>query len=71
MTSDLVVVKPSLTVNGAMRVVTEKRLRHLPVVEDGRLLGMVSSGDLTRSLVAEGEGVIHTLMDYINGTYPG
>jgi CBS domain-containing protein len=71
MTKDLVVVKSSLTVNRAMRVVTEKRLRHLPVVEDGKLLGMVSSGDLTRSLVAEGEEMIHSLMDYINGTYPG
>ena len=71
MTRDLVVVKPSLTVSRAMRVVTEKRLRHLPVVEDGKLMGMISSGDLTRSLAAEGEEMISTLMDYINGTYPG
>ena len=71
MTREVVVVKPSLTVNEAMRVVTEKRLRHLPVMDEGKLLGVISSGDLTRSLVAEGDGVIHSLMAYINGSYPG
>lgn len=71
MTREVVVVKPSLSVSDAMRVVTEKRLRHLPVVDDGKLIGVVSSGDLTRSLVAEGDGVIHSLMAYINGSYPG
>ena len=70
MTNHVVVVKPTLTVREAMQVVTEKRFRHLPVVMDGHLLGMVSSGDLTRWIVAEEEGVIHTLMDYIYGTYP-
>lgn len=70
MTSDVVVVRPGITVRDAMQIVTEKRIRHLPVVKDGRLCGMLSSGDLTRCIVAEEEGVIHTLMDYINGTYP-
>ena len=70
MTTELVVVRPSLTIRDAMQIVTEKRFRHLPVVEDGQLLGMVSSGDLTRWIVSEEEGVIHTLMDYIYGTYP-
>ncbi|MCW1925646.1 CBS domain-containing protein [Luteolibacter arcticus] len=70
MTSEVVVVKPNRTVGEAMQVVTEKRVRHLPVVEDGRLLGIISSGDLTRWTVAEKEGLIHSLMDYIQGTYP-
>ena len=70
MTSEVVVVRQSITVRDAMQIVTEKRFRHLPVVEDGHLLGMLSSGDLTRSIVDEEEGVIHTLMDYIYGTYP-
>ena len=70
MTSDVLVVRPNITVRDAMMIVTEKRFRHLPVIEDGRLLGMVSSGDLTRWIVSEEEGVIHTLMDYIYGTYP-
>jgi CBS domain-containing protein len=70
MTTEVVVVKPTRTVGEAMQVVTEKRVRHLPVVEDGRLLGIISSGDLTRWTVAEKEGLIHSLMDYIQGTYP-
>lgn len=71
MTREVVVVRPGITVRDAMLIVTEKRFRHLPVVEDGHLLGMLSSGDLTRWIVAEEEGVIHTLMDYIYGAYPG
>lgn len=70
MTSEVVVIRPGRTVREAMQIVTNKRFRHLPVVKDGHLLGMVSSGDLTRWIVAEEEGVIHTLMDYIYGTYP-
>jgi CBS domain-containing protein len=70
MTCEVLVVRPHITVRDAMQIVTEKRFRHLPVVEDGCLLGMVSSGDLTRWIVSEEEGVIHTLMDYIYGTYP-
>ncbi len=70
MTCEVVVVRSNLTIRDAMLIVTEKRFRHLPVVEDGHLLGMVSSGDLTRWIVSEEEGVIHTLMDYIYGTYP-
>ena len=70
MTREVLVVRPTITVRDAMQIVTENRFRHLPVVENGHLLGMLSSGDLTRSIVAEEEGVIHTLMDYIYGTYP-
>lgn len=71
MSKDVVVVKPTLTVPDAMQIVTEKRFRHLPVVKSGQLIGVVSSGDLTRRIVAEREGVIDTLYDYIYGTYPG
>ena len=70
MTTEVVVVRPTRTVGEAMQIVSEKRVRHLPVVEDGRLLGIISSGDLTRWMVAENEGLIHSLMDYIQGTYP-
>lgn len=70
MTVEVVVVRPTRTVGEAMQIVSEKRVRHLPVVEDGRLLGIISSGDLTRWIVAEKEGLIHSLMDYIQGTYP-
>jgi CBS domain-containing protein len=71
MTRKVIVIDPRRTVRDAMQVVTEKRLRHLPVVHDGHLVGVLSGGDLTRSIVAEEEGLINTLYDYIHGAYPG
>ncbi|MBT8044165.1 MAG: CBS domain-containing protein [Verrucomicrobiae bacterium] len=71
MSKDVVVVKPALKIQDAMQVISEKRFRHLPVVSEGRLIGVVSSGDLTRRIVAEREGMIDTLYDYIHGSYPG
>ena len=70
MTRDVVVIKPGRSVRDAMRIVTQKHLRHLPVVDHDQLIGMVSGGDLTRSIVAEEEGVIESLYEYIRGAYP-
>jgi CBS domain-containing protein len=70
MTRELVVVKPSTTVEEAMAVVTEKRCRHLPVVEDDELHGMVSIGDLTRWVTRNQEVHIQDLVNYITGKYP-
>ena len=53
MTKNPVWVTPSTTLEEAMGIVTNKRIRHLPVVEDGRVLGVVSSGDLTHRLVTD------------------
>jgi len=53
MTRDPTLVPPETTVGAAMELVTRRRFRHLPVVEDGRLLAVVSSGDLTRWLVED------------------
>jgi CBS domain-containing protein len=53
MTKDPVWVTPSTTLEEAMGIVTNKRIRHLPVIEDGRLLGVVSSGDLTHRLIGD------------------
>jgi CBS domain-containing protein len=53
MTKDPVWVTPSTTLEEAMGIVTNKRIRHLPVVEDGRVLGVVSSGDLTHRLIGD------------------
>lgn len=71
MTRNVIVIGPKLTVREAMQIVTEKRLRHLPVVQGSRLLGMLSGGDLTRSIVEESESFIETLYEYMHGTYPG
>tara|TARA_R110000850_G_scaffold30703_6_gene84831 strand:+ start:1670 stop:2104 length:435 start_codon:yes stop_codon:yes gene_type:complete len=71
MTKEVVVIDPRRTVRQAMQIVTEKKLRHLPVMRDDVLVGMLSGGDLTRSIVEEEEDVIDTLYDYIRGGYPG
>jgi len=68
MTKNLVTVPPTMTVQEAMRIVTEKRFRHLPVVEKDALLGMISIGDLTRWVMLEQEGEISALTGYIQGT---
>ena len=70
MTTEVVVISPGRSIRDAMRIVTKKHLRHLPVVDDGQLVGMVSAGDLTRSIVAEEEDVIESLYMYIRGGYP-
>ena len=62
MTADPLAVKPSTTAEQAMQLVTDKRFRHLPVVEEGRLVGGVSSGDLTHSVVKSQEGQIDALI---------
>ena len=70
MTRDLVVIKPDVDVEDAMAVVSEKRVRHLPVVEDGKLTGVVSSGDLTRWASRDRDVQIKQLIDFITGKYP-
>lgn len=65
MSRDVISVKATTTVEDAMRIVTERRFRHLPVVDEGRLIGLVSSGDLTRWVVRDQEDTIHDLVNYI------
>lgn len=67
MTKELVIVPPLMTVAEGMRLVTEKRIRHLPVVENGKLIGIVSIGDLTRWAMLAQEYVISSLTRYIHG----
>jgi CBS domain-containing protein len=71
MTQEVVAVRSTTSVEEAMAVFTERRLRHLPVVDDGKLMGLVSSGDLTRWVSRNQEGHIQHLMNFITGKYPG
>jgi len=71
MSQDLACVHPETTVQEAMAVVTENRCRHLPVVEEDRVVGMVSIGDLTHWMVKDQHVRIRDLVDYITGKYPG
>ncbi|OGQ88288.1 MAG: hypothetical protein A2289_22975 [Deltaproteobacteria bacterium RIFOXYA12_FULL_58_15] len=70
MTREVATVKPDLDLEEAMGVVTERRVRHLPVMVDGKVVGMVSSGDLTRWAVHDREFHIQQLVAYITGNYP-
>ncbi len=63
MSKNLFCVTQSTTLDEAMAIITHHRFRHLPVVQDGRVLGMVSSGDLTHWLVEDQAGEIRELVD--------
>ena len=71
MTSEVETVRSSTGVQDAMALISERRFRHLPVIDDGELLGVVSSGDLTRWVSRNQEGHIKDLVNYITGKYPG
>ena len=71
MTSSLIVVRPDQTVEDCMRLMTENRIRHLPVVENEKVLGVVSIGDLVKWVVSAQAETIHQLQHYIAGSYPG
>lgn len=67
MSSPVFSVTPSQTVEECMHIVTEKRFRHLPVVEGGRIVGMVSIGDLVNWVITEQKETIHHLEAFIAG----
>lgn len=71
MTTDLIVVRPDTTVEEAMHIMTRNRVRHLPVVDRGRLVGLVSIGDLVERTIMAQRIVMEQLEGYIIGKYPG
>ena len=71
MSSPVVTVTPGHTVEECMRMMTDKRIRHLPVIEDKAIVGIVSIGDLVRSVITVQGEMIQHLQQYINGPYPG
>lgn len=68
MTSNVITVTPSHTVEECMRLVTDKRIRHLPVVDGDRVVGMVSIGDLVNWVLTEQQETIRHLEAWISGT---
>jgi CBS domain-containing protein len=52
-----------------MALMTEKRVRHLPVLENGKLAGIVTIGDAVKSIIADQAITIQSLKDYITGSY--
>ena len=67
MTSAVMYVGPGQTTEECMVLMTENRLRHLPVVDDNRLLGLISIGDLVKSIISEQKFTIEQLQNYISG----
>ena len=65
MSSPVVTITPQASVDQAMELMTERRFRHLPVVEDGRLVGIVSIGDLVKRRIDAAEREAAMLKDYI------
>jgi IMP dehydrogenase len=67
MTSRVVYVEPERNIEECMALMTDKRIRHLPVVEAGQLCGVVSIGDLVKAIIAEQQFIIQQLERYITG----
>jgi CBS domain-containing protein len=69
MTRDVIYVRPQQTNEECMALMTERRLRHLPVMDDGKLLGLISIGDLVADIISEQQFTIQQLQHYILGEH--
>lgn len=67
MTADVKTVDSNHTVDQCMSIMTERRLRHLPVVDNGQLVGLLSIGDLVKAAIAEQARLIEKMQQYIRG----
>lgn len=70
MTADPVTVTAAHTVDECMRIITHHRVRHLPVMDGDKLLGVISIGDLVNAIIAAQAQTIDHLHTYITGKYP-
>jgi CBS domain-containing protein len=67
MTSEFITISPEQRMDECMQIMTDKRIRHLPVMKDGQLIGMVSIGDVLLVMIAEQKRLIDQLQSYISG----
>lgn len=67
MTAEVLTTSSAQTVNSCMELMSEKRIRHLPVVEDDRVIGMISIGDLVQAIISDQQEEIEHLEQYISG----
>ena len=70
MTKDPLTAHPGDSIAECMEVMTENRIRHLPVTEADKIIGLVSLGDLVRRIISAQTATINTLQSYITGSYP-
>lgn len=67
MTSNILTVSPTQTIDDCMAMITDNRVRHLPVVEKGKLIGIISIGDVVKTVIADQQRTIQQLSSYIAG----
>ena len=67
MTTSVIYVRPEQTSEECMALMTESRVRHLPVIDDGKLVGLISIGDLVKGIISEQKFIIEQLQHYITG----
>jgi len=67
MTSPVMYVRPDQTNEECMALMTDNRVRHLPVVDQGKLIGLISIGDLVKDIISEQKFIIEQLEHYITG----
>ena len=67
MSSQVVCTHPDQFIEECMAIMTDKRIRHLPVMEEGKLVGIISIGDLVKTIISEQKFTIEQLERYING----
>ena len=67
MTADVIAIGPEFTLEECMGLVTRERIRHLPVMDNGQLVGIVSIGDLVKAIIDSQKGTIDNLQNYILG----
>jgi CBS domain-containing protein len=70
MTSPVITITPEHSVDDCMRMITQHRIRHLPVVAGDQLVGMISIGDVVKSIISAQAHTIDQLSGYIEGRYP-
>ncbi len=69
MTRDVLYIRPDQSLEECMALMTDKRIRHLPVIQNDKLIGIVTIGDVVKAIISDQEFTIHELENYISGGY--